>query len=330
MKSPRYARLASLFLLLVVGAAQALAFRLPQSIIHPLPSWNDSPTRSYILDYLNRATNPADPGFVPTEERVAVFDLDGTLLCEKPQYFQILVSQQKLRDQVAEDPTLANTQPWKSAVEEDHEYVFAQNKYEEVTLTPFVGVSERDYMRYATQFLETRLHPRFNRPYIDLYYQPMVELMSLLVEKNFDVYVVAGSQTGFIRAALNGRIHVPPDRTIGTRIVLQFKLVQGQPTFIRGDKYLNPINIETGKPINIWEEIGRPPVFAAGNSTGDVEMLEYATRGKRKGLALVIHHDDSIREYAYSDEPLLRQAAENSWVVVSMKTDFKTIFAPRE
>ncbi len=322
----RSSRFTVLFVVAVLGAAQALAFRLPQSLIHPLPSWTDSPTRTYLLDYLGRATNPADPGFVPTEERVAVFDLDGTLLCEKPQYFQIVVSQAKLREQAAADPTLADKQPWKSAIEEDHDYVFKNVKYEEVTLTPFIGVSERDYIRYAEHFLETTNHPRFDRPYIDLFYQPMIELMSMLVEKGFDVYVVSGSQTGFIRAAMSGRVHVPPSNTVGTRVAFEFKLDHGHPTFIRGDKYLDPINLETGKPINIWEQIGRPPVFAAGNSTGDTEMLEYATIGKRKGLALVLHHDDARREYDYPNEKLLEQAAEHGWVVVSMKTDFKNIF----
>lgn len=326
MKMPRSSRFSLLFLVAVLGAAQALAFRLPQSLIHPLPSWTDSPTRTYILDYLARATNPADPGFVPTEERVAVFDLDGTLLCEKPQYFQIVVSQAKLREQAKDDPSLAEKQPWKSAVEEDDDYVFVQKKYEEVTLTPFIGVSERDYIRYTENFLETQKHPRFNRPYIDLFYQPMIELMSLLVEKGFDVYVVSGSQTGFIRAAMNGPIHVPPANTVGTRVAFEFKIDHGNPTFIRGDKYLDPINLESGKPINIWEQIGRAPVFAVGNSTGDTEMLEYATNGKRKGIALVIHHDDARREYDYPNEKLLEQAAANGWVVVSMKTDFKTIF----
>lgn len=317
--------ISSVIILLLLSVDGASAFRLPQSIINPLASWNDSSAKISILNYVQRATNPADPGFVPAEERIAVFDMDGTILCEKPLHFQVAVSLEKLREQATADPSLAMKQPWKAAVERDDKYILNTNA-EEVAIMPFIGVTQRAYIDYARQFLEMQLHPKFNRPYGDLFYKPMIELMSLLAEKQFRVYVVSGAQTAFVRAALDGRVNIQSSRAIGSRVALEFRLDKGHPVFIRKDHYLNPMNLESGKPENIWEQIGNNPVFAVGNTMGDYELLQYAAHSNRASFVMIINHDDPVREYDYPNQEFLGKAAENSWLVVSMRNDFKHMF----
>ncbi|WOO41292.1 HAD family hydrolase [Rubellicoccus peritrichatus] len=324
MKRPSHVILTvSIFILVSVNTAWG--FRLPEHVINPLASWNNTPAKLAILDYVQRATSPSDPGFVPIEERIAVFDMDGTILCEKPMYFQIVVSQERLREQAAADPSLALKQPWKSAVEHDDAYVFAGN-YEEVTVTPFIGATQANYIDYSKQFLRNTIHPRFNRPYAALFYKPMIELMSLLAEKQFAVYVVSGSQTAFVRAVLDGRVNIEPERAIGSKMAMEFRLDHGRPVFVRSDHYWDPLNLDAGKPENIWEQIGRGPVFAAGNTMGDYEMLQFAGHGNRASFAMIVNHDDPIREYDYPNQELLGKAAANGWLVVSMRSDFRLIF----
>lgn len=312
-------------LLLCLSFLSAAAFRLPDSLINPLASWSDGGAKEQILEFVRRATNPVDPSYVPVDERIAVFDMDGTILCEKPMYFQIVVSQHKLRQQAAQDTSLALKQPWKSAVERDDQYVFDGN-YTEVTLTPFIGYTQKHYLDYATTFLDNEKHPRLNRPYKELFYQPMLELMSLLAEKDFEVYIVSGSMTSFIRAVTAGVTGVPSSQMIGSRTAIQYKMEAGKPVFVRSGQYWDPINLEDGKPENIWDSIGRQPVFAAGNSMGDFEMLQYTTKSDRASMAIVINHDDPVREYEYAVTELLENARNYGWLVVSMREDFKSIF----
>jgi len=284
----------------------ANAFHLPMTQANPLASWNDTAVRQRILDYISSATNPTDPGYVPVAERIAVFDLNGTLLCERPQPLEETFALHKMREQGSVGSESASDVEGKPR-----------------SLQPFAGMSQDDSLRYAQRFLEQAMHPRFNRPYAELLYAPMLELMALLAQKDFTVYVVTDTTTRFARAALAGQDILDTANITGASAAMEFRVEQGKPVFIRqADFWTRP-----GRPADrLWLTSGRAPVFAAGNSSADTELLDYASHNPRPSLALFLLHDDAEREYDYVDESALAMARENGWLIVSMRDDFRHVF----
>lgn len=295
-----------------------------------LASWNPGAARDAVLDFLGRVTRPGED-FVPPAERIAVFDLDGTLWCEKPYYPNFWVAVERMRKQVEEDPSLAagdgpDAVLYRAA--RDDELAVLRADPPGVHGLAFEGVDMRDYQRASRRMLRTRRHERFGRPLTALFYQPVRELMDLLRQNGFTVYVVSGSDQEFVRVVAADFLGLPPDQIIGSAVRFDFRFEDPGASFVRRRTWLLPRNKREGKAERIRERTGRWPVLAVGNSAGDLGMFQLVHANPRPGLALVIDHDDPEREYDYHHPELLEAAARHGWTVVSMQRDFRVVFAP--
>jgi len=315
-----------LLLVLFCSPETVHAFRtITVQTIDPLPSWNDTVAKTRILTFIKQASDPAHPGFIPKNERIAAIDLDGTLIVEKPLSVQVEVALDLLRRQVRDDRSLRDQQPWKAARENDLEYI--RENLNEVLLKAVEGMSLAEYRKYAALVLRNNRHPRFDLPYKSTVYKPMLELIQTLHEAGFRVYLVGGAQTEFIRALAAEKIDsIEPYEVIGSRVAIEFDPGEGNPRFKQNGYFLEPDNWLNGKAENIRELLGMGPVIVAGNSMGDLEMLTYADSNSRPHLCLVINHDDENREYAYPDKELLDLAKKEGWTVVSIKGDWSKLF----
>ena len=297
----------------------------------PLPSWNDGPARSAILDFVERAAA------VPPAERIATFDNDGTLWCEKPAYVQALFIVARLREQAAADPALAERPVVKALLAGDLGAAHAAGGEELIALllSTHAGITAEEFAAIAAGWLAQARHPRFDRPFADLVYAPMLELLDLLRGNGFRVFVVTGGGVEFVRAASERLYGIGPDDVVGSAVEVAFERRDGRVVLVRQAKLLGSPNEGAPKAIKIQAHVGRRPIFAAGNSAGDREMLEYATTGDHPSLALVVDHDDAEREYAYAGasvtdpgaEPIVDTAGRVGWTVVSMREDWARVFA---
>jgi len=308
----------------------------------PLPSWNDGPAKRAILEFVAAVTTESAPTFVPRPERIAVFDHDGTLVCEKPVIHGMFLVD-RVRDLVARRPELAHEEPFATLLTGDLEFVRRLGKkfFTDLTFSTLAGVPEERLEAEARDFIRTALHPLFGAPLGDVVYQPMKELIALLKAKGFDVWLCSGSGVHFVRPAAELWYGIPPDRVIASRPLTELREVE-EPS-PENEKHPNRrldlvvlpqihvLNDEERKPVSIGEHIGRRPIFAAGNvgTTGDIEMLRWSQAGERPSLQLLVLHDDADRELAYG-EPLnesLDAAAKYGWQVVRMAQDWKRVFA---
>ena len=295
------------------------------ALADPLSTWRDLPPKRAILDFVNRVTEPGSPDFIPAEDRLATFDFDGTIGCEKPDYMEVMVAMQRLCELTKTEPDLLSQSLYRAACDQDFETV--NSGVEEALLGAFEGRSQDFYLDYVETFLESARHPRFDRPYGELYYVPMRQLIDVLHAQDFEVHLVSGSQQGFTRSYGTEILGIPARRAIGHTVELDFSVSDGKSTFLRQDAFLPPSIDGKGKAEVIRNRIGRQPVLAFGNSMGDFEMLQYATTGTYPGLALILVHDDPD-EYVYSAPKLVQHANELGWQVVSMKENFEVIFPP--
>ncbi|MEM9227306.1 MAG: HAD family hydrolase, partial [Verrucomicrobiota bacterium] len=259
---------------------------------------------------------------IPQAERIAAIDLDGTLMVEQPRYAQVELALEILRDQARADRNLQDTQPWKAARENDYTYV--RENTAEVLLKAIEGMSLREYREHALRFLRSKQHERFGVPFSATLYEPMIELIEALRSGGFAVYLISGSKTEFLRALREEVLSDFSSRDlIGTRVAIEFD--PSGPVFTQSGYFQDPDSWLTGKAEKLRESIGRGPVFVAGNGMIDYELLTYADSSTRKGFCLVINHDDESREYAYTDEELLKIARERGWTIVSMEDDWRTV-----
>jgi phosphoglycolate phosphatase-like HAD superfamily hydrolase len=308
---------------------------------HTLSSWNDTIAKQTIIDFLQAVTDPARETFVPPVERIATFDNDGTLWLEKPLYIQLQHGLHAIGKLAAERPEVRDRQPFKAVYEKDMAWLgkvaadYARGDLSGVmTLAAgfsevFDGMTVEAFESDVLAFLNNAQDARFKKPYILLTYQPMVELVHLLQENGFQVYITTGGGRDFVRAACEEIYNIPRSMTIGSSVTFQYgEDSQGVAQVLRTKELEQPIDDGPGKPVHIHRAIGRRPIMAAGNSNGDIHMLKYATRYKQATLGLLVHHDDPEREYAYDGgtENALQLALEEGWIVVSMKDDWKTIF----
>jgi phosphoserine phosphatase len=305
----------------------------------PLPSWNDGVAKSAILDFVARVTAEGGPGHVPPADRVAVIDNDGTLWCERPAYVQAMFILARLKEQAAADPALASRPVVQALLAGDlgaaHEAGAAEMI--DILLSTHAGLTAEEFATVAAGWLAEAQHPRFERPFADLVYAPMLELIELLRKAGFGVFVVTGGGVEFVRAASERLYGVGPDNIVGSAVQVGFERRDGRVVLVRQAKLLGSPNEGEPKAINIQAHIGRRPIFAAGNSAGDREMLEYATTGEHPSLAIVVDHDDAEREYAYAGkavinpdaEAIAETAARFGWTVVSMRDDWARVFAER-
>ncbi len=307
----------------------------------PLPSWSEGPARQAIVSFVRQTTDSASPQFVPPDQRIATFDQDGTLWVEQPMYAQVMFALDRVKDVVRAQPALANEEPFKSVVAGDRA---AMAKFTERDLFRIVaasegGVSTDEFQEIVKRWLATAKHPKFQRPYTELVYAPMLEAMKYLRANGYRTYIVTGGGQQFVRAFAEEVYGIPPEQVVGTMFKLNYEKRDGKPTLMQAPE-LFFVNDKGGKPVGINMVIGRRPQAAFGNSDGDQQMLEWATGSAGARLAMIVLHDDAAREFAYGPaaglpeskvgtftQALYDEARRNGWTVISMQRDWKRVFA---
>jgi hypothetical protein len=299
-----------------------------------LASWNDGAAKSTILDFVARVTKEGGRDYVPPAERIATFDNDGTLWCEQPVQVQGFFLADRVKELAAKDPSLRGRQPFKALLEGDHKALHALGKQGvmELFAATHTGMTEEEFDRIArTWFAEAR-HPKLGRLFAECTYSPQVELLDCLREHDFKTFIVSGGGIDLIRAFAEEAYGIPPEHVIGSSVKLKFE-VAGEQLVLMKLGELNSFDDREAKPQNIGLHIGRRPILAFGNSDGDLAMLRYTKAGPGARLALLVHHDDAEREFAYDRDfrlsPLaeaLDKSAEYGITLVSMKRDWKIVF----
>jgi phosphoserine phosphatase len=306
-----------------------------------LPAWNDGATKQAIVDFVRRVTTPGGPDFVPEEERVAVFDNDGTLWCERPAYIQLDFIVRRLAAMAEDDPALRDRQPWQAARQGDlawfgeavaKHYQGDDSAIQEMTaglVAAHAGISVEAFEQAADAFLRTERHPTLDRSYLDCGYAPMVELLRYLEAHCFTCCIASGGGRDFMRPVTGEMYGIPRERVIGSSIGLRYEADDGGGNVVRQAE-LAVFDDGPEKPVRIWSRVGRRPIMVAGNSNGDIPMLRYARREGRPSLSLLLLHDDADREFAYiaGAEKALELAEQEGWIVVSMKDDWNQVFPP--
>ncbi len=318
----------------VLGAALSLGWSLPTLAQgDPLPSWNDTPTKQAIVEFVGRITK-AGPDFVAPAERIATFDNDGTLWVEQPMYVQMDFALDRVKALAPLHPEWKYTEPFQSVLEGDMKTLIESGErgLVEMIMVTHAGMTTDEFSKIVTDWLAAARHPRFKRPYTELVYQPMLELLSYLRANGFKTFIVSGGGVEFMRPWTEKVYGIPPEQVIGSSIKTKFQMRDGSPTLFRLPD-INFIDDKTGKPVGINEGIGRRPIAAFGNSDGDLEMLQWTTISGGVRLGAIVHHTDAEREYAYDKKSrfgrldvALDAAAVNRWTVIDMKKDWKVIF----
>jgi phosphoserine phosphatase len=300
-----------------------------------LSSWNDGPAKSAILDFVARVTKQGGPDFVPPAQRIATFDNDGTLWCEQPVQVQVFFLIDRVKELASKDAALRQRQPFKALLEHDHKMLHSLGKQGlmELFAATHAGMDEDAFDEIARGWLATARHPKLGRLFKECTYRPQVELLEYLRANGFSTYIVSGGGIDFIRAFAEEAYGISREQVIGSSGKLRFEAQEGGTTLMKLGE-LNSFDDREAKPQNIGLHIGRRPILAFGNSDGDLAMLRYAKWGQGSRLALLVHHDDAEREFAYDRDfalsPLaeaLDKAGEYGITVVSMKRDWKTVFA---
>lgn len=302
----------------------------------PLPSWNEGSAKTAILNFVHTTVDKQNPEYVPPEQRIATFDQDGTLWVEQPMYSQVIFALDRIITLAPKHPEWKNKEPFKSIIAKDKAAIakFTTKDLEEILVVTHTGMTVEAFHTIAKDWLEKAKNPRWHRPYTDLVYQPMLEVMNLLRANGYKTYIVTGSGQDFVRVYADRIYGVPPEQIIGSAFSTKYsydKLKNG--VLIRLPKLLLD-NDRAGKPEDIYLFIGRHPQAAFGNSAGDQQMLEYTQAGKGAHLLMLVHHDDAEREYAYGakskigtfPDALMSEANKQGWQVISMKKDWKRIF----
>jgi phosphoserine phosphatase len=304
-----------------------------------LPSWQDTPTKQAILDFVAAVTDESGSTFVPPAERIAVFDNDGTLWCEKPMYIQLDFILQRWVEMAKEKPALVEQQPWKAAIEKDYAWLgnavtkhYRGDDSDMPTLmkgllAAFAGTTVEDFAARAGEFLRTQSHPTLKRLYSQCGYAPMIELLRYLEAHGFTNFIASGGGRDFMRPITAEMYGIPPDRVIGSSLSLEF-LENGDGGDLLTQPHLDVLDDGPVKPARIWSRIGRRPILAAGNSNGDIQMLKFANLPPRPALRLLVLHDDAEREFEYEAgaEKSLELARQYGWTSVSIKNDWKRVF----
>lgn len=300
----------------------------------PLPSWLNGPAKQLIISFIHKTTQPGSPDFVPIEDRIAVFDNDGTLWSEQPNYVQLTFAIDRVKELAPKHPEWRVTQPFQAVLEGDLQTLRQQGEHGLLKLitATHAGMSTTDYSKIVSNWLSKAVHPTHKRPYTDLVYLPMLEVLSYFKMHGFKNYIVSGGGVEFMRPWTERVYGIPPEQVIGSSIKTKFVSRNGIPELIRLPE-LNFIDDKADKPVAIHQFIGRRPIAAFGNSDGDLEMLQWVTAGSGTRLGVIIHHTDNEREVAYDRkspvgrlDKALNEAAIQNWLVVSMKSDWAQIF----
>jgi hypothetical protein len=286
------------------------------------------------MEFVRTVTDRSSPQYIPPEQRIATFDNDGTLWCEQPMYFQGLFTFDRVKTLASKHPEWKEKQPFKAVLENDVKAVAAAGEkgVGEILMTTHAGMTTEEFERIVKEWLATARHPRFNRPYTELVYQPMLELLAYLRENGFKTYIVSGGGIEFMRPWTEKVYGIPAEQVVGSSIKLKFEMRDGKPVLMRLPE-IDFIDDGPGKPVGIQKFIGRRPVAAFGNSDGDQQMLQWTAAGEGLRFMLLLRHTDAEREWAYDRQsPIgrldkaLDEAQRNGWTVVDMKRDWKRVF----
>ena len=323
----------------LLAAALVGALALGTPVAHaadPLPSWNNGPARQAIVDFVRATTAKGSPKFVPPAERIATFDNDGTLWCEQPMYFQCLFALDRVKALAPKHPEWKEKEPFASLLKSDPKEALAGgvSTLLGIVIATHAGMTTEEFEQTVKDWLATARHPQFKRPYTECVYQPMLELLAYLRANGFKTFIVSGGGIEFMRPWTEKVYGIPPEQVIGTSIKAQYEMRDSKPVLVRLPE-INFIDDTTNKPVSIDEHIGRRPVAAFGNSDGDQQMLEWTQGSGGARLMMLVHHDDAAREFAYGadskigafSDALMAEANKNGWTVISMKKDWKTVFA---
>jgi phosphoglycolate phosphatase-like HAD superfamily hydrolase len=328
--------------ILAIGLLSLIVGGTAQAQTDPLPSWNDGATKKAIVDFVQATTTQGSPTFVAPAERIATFDQDGTLWVEKPMYTQVIYCLERVPVLVKARPELANVEPFKTMMSGDREAIarLPTEDLEKILALTSTGMSVDEFRAEVARWFDTARDPRWKRPYTELTYKPMQEVLQYLRSNAFKTYIVTGGGQDFVRVYAERVYGIPPEQIVGTAGATKYDYGKdGKPVLVKEAKLLLNDNYG-GKPEGIHLMIGRRPLAAFGNSTGDREMLEYAKAGSGARLSMLVLHDDAAREYAYGPahglpdskvgtftQQLYDEAKRSGWTVISMKNDWKRIFA---
>lgn len=306
-----------------------------------LPAWNDGPTKQAIVDFVQKTTDPSSPTFVPPSERIATFDNDGTLWPSHPMYTQLAFALDRIKALAPQHAEWKTKQPFKAVLDNDLKALAAAGEkgMVELVMASHAGMSTTEFEAIVSDWFKTARHPRFKRPYTELAYQPMLELLAYLRANGFKTYIVSGGGVEFMRPMTEAVYGIPSEQVIGSSIKTKYEMKDGKPVLMRLPE-IDFIDDKTGKPVGINKFIGKRPIAAFGNSAGDREMLEWTGAGAGARLMGLVFHDDAAREYAYGPadgledthfgtfpQNLMDEAKDKGWVIFSMKDDWARIFA---
>jgi phosphoserine phosphatase len=305
-----------------------------QPTADPLPAWNAGAAKTAIEDFVARVPREDGPDYVPPAERIATFDNDGTLWSEQPMYVQLAFTLDRVRDLAAQHPEWRTKEPFKSVLAGDPKAALAggERAAAELIAATHAGNTTDEFNAIVTRWIATAQHPRFGRPYIEVVYEPMLELLGYLRANGFKTFIVSGGGADFMRPWTEDVYGIPPEQVVGSRAKLEYEVRDGVPRIERLAG-IDLVDDKAGKPVGIQQQIGRRPIAAFGNSDGDFEMLEWTTSGPGARFGMIVHHTDATREWAYDRDSqigtlarALDEAPKRGWVVVDMKRDWKVIF----
>jgi phosphoglycolate phosphatase-like HAD superfamily hydrolase len=300
----------------------------------PLPSWNDSGARTAILSFVERVTRQGGPEFVPVPERIAVFDNDGTLWCEQPEYTEVAFALDRVKALAPEHPEWKREEPFASVLKGDAKGALAggERSEEAIMMATHSGMTTDEFARTVTEWIATARHPITGRLYTGMVYQPMLELLAYLRANGFKTFIVSGGGIDFMRPWTERVYGIPPEQVIGTTGRTQFEIRNGVPVLLKLPE-TDLIDNKAGKPVGIERHIGRRPILAFGNSDGDQQMLEWTAAGGGARFMGIVHHTDAVREWAYDRHSSIGrldkawdEAKARGWTIVDMKRDWRTVF----
>jgi hypothetical protein len=306
----------------------------PSGHIDSLPSWNPGQAKQSILDFVARVTKEGGPDFVPPAERIATFDNDGCLWAEQPMYFQLFFAIDRIKALASQHPEWKDQEPFKSILAGDVQHALAggEKTILQMIAATHTGMTVDEFHQIVADWISTAKHPKTGRPFTEMIYQPMHELLTYLRANGFKTYIVSGGGIEFMRPWTEKVYGIPPEQVVGSSGKTKFELRDGKPVLVKLPEVLF-IDDGPGKPVGISQHIGRRPVMAFGNSDGDLQMLQYTAGGAGPRFCLYVHHTDAEREYAYDRQSHigkldkgLDEAKARGWTVVNMKDDWKRIF----
>jgi len=319
---------------MAVAVVAVTAASAVQAQVDPLPSWNEGPTKASIVRFVGTVTDPRAASYFPPAERIAAFDNDGTLWAEQPMYFQLAFALDRVKALAPQHPEWQNEEPYASLLKGNISAALAggERAIVDIVTATHSGLTSEEFTDVVAGWIATARHPQTKRPYTQMVYTPMLELLAYLRAQGFKTFIVSGGGVEFMRSWAERVYGIPPEQVIGSTIATKFEMRSSGPVLVRLPQ-IDFIDDKAGKPVGIQRQIGRRPIAAFGNSDGDLEMLQWTTAGSGARFGLIVHHTDAAREYAYDRasaighlDKALDAASERGWTVVDMKRDWKSIY----